>query len=222
MKVEQLDLKDREEFARIVNILLAENCIYQYAKIKQFEKKERNADYVFINDHWDCFEEYLRFAGWLLYKERSSYMGMIYLVNEREGCACRYRLTKLETQLLLILRNYYEEKMLELDASLTIRISVNELLRLLVDVFAMVNARPPMQQVHAALQSLQKLNIIQKYAQGEEDLIWVLPYITCVLTPKRVEEILMKIRNEEGEEDDEAEADAADQLAVLRENDSEL
>lgn len=149
-------------------------------------------------------------------------MGMIYLVNEREDCACRYRLTKLETQLLLILRNYYEEKMLELDASLTIRISVNELLRLLVDVFAMVNARPPMQQVHAALQSLQRLNIIQKYAQGEEDLIWVLPYITCVLTPKRVEEILMKIRNEEGEEDDEAEADAADQLAVLRENDSEL
>ena len=222
MKVEQLDLKDREEFARIVNILLAENCIYQYAKIKQFEKKERNADYVFINDHWDCFEEYLRFAGWLLYKERSSYMGMIYLVNEREDCACRYRLTKLETQLLLILRNYYEEKMLELDASLTIRISVNELLRLLVDVFAMVNARPPMQQVHAALQSLQRLNIIQKYAPGEEDLIWVLPYITCVLTPKRVEEILMKIRNEEGEEDDEAEADAADQLAVLRENDSEL
>ena len=28
MKVEQLDLKDREEFGRIVNILLAENCIY--------------------------------------------------------------------------------------------------------------------------------------------------------------------------------------------------
>ena len=29
MKVEQLDLKDREEFGRIVNILLAENCSYQ-------------------------------------------------------------------------------------------------------------------------------------------------------------------------------------------------
>ena len=79
MKVEQLDLKDREEFGRIVNILLAENCIYQYAKIRQFEKKERNADYVFIHDHWDCFEEYLRYAGWLLCRERSSYMGMIYL-----------------------------------------------------------------------------------------------------------------------------------------------
>ena len=96
MKVEQLDLKDREEFGRIVNILLAENCIYQYAKIRQFEKKERNADYVFIHDHWDCFEEYLRYAGWLLCRERSSYMGMIYLVNEREDCSCRYRLTKLK------------------------------------------------------------------------------------------------------------------------------
>lgn len=222
MKVEQLDLKDREEFGRIVNILMAENCIYQYAKIKQFEKKERNADYVFINENWDCFEEYLRYAGWLLCKERSSYMGMIYLVNERDDCACRYRLTKLETQLLLILRNYYEEKMLELDASLTIRISVNELLQLLVDVHAMVSTRPPLQQVNAALQSLQRLNIIQKYAQGEVELIWVLPYITCVLTPQRVEELLLKIRHEEGEEDDEAEADAADQLAVLREDNPEL
>ena len=207
MKVEQLDLKDREEFGRIVNILLAENCIYQYAKIRQFEKKERNADYVFIHDHWDCFEEYLRYAGWLLCRERSSYMGMIYLVNEREDCSCRYRLTKLETQL---------------DASLTIRISVNELLQLLVDVHAMVSVRPSMQYIHAALQSLQRLNILQKYTQGDEELIWVLPYITCVLTPKRVEEILMKLRNEEGEEDDEAEENAAGQLAVLREDDPEL
>ena len=178
MKVEQLDLKDREEFGRIVNILLAENCIYQYAKIRQFEKKERNADYVFIHDHWDCFEEYLRYAGWLLCRERSSYMGMIYLVNE--------------------------------------------LLQLLVDVHAMVSVRPSMQYIHAALQSLQRLNILQKYTQGDEELIWVLPYITCVLTPKRVEEILMKLRNEEGEEDDEAEENAAGQLAVLREDDPEL
>ena len=66
MKVEQLDLKDRDEFGRIVNILLSENCIYQYSKIQKFEKKERNEDYNFINDHWDCFEEYLRYAGWLL------------------------------------------------------------------------------------------------------------------------------------------------------------
>ena len=86
----------------------------------------------------------------------------------------------------------------------------------------MVSVKPSMQNIHAALQSLQRLNVIQKYAQGEEELIWVLPYITCVLTPKRVEEILMKLRNEEGEEDDEAEENAADQLAVLREDDPEL
>lgn len=221
MKVEQLDLKDREEFGRIVNVLLAENCIYQYFKIQKFEKKERNADYSFINDHWDCFEEYLRYAGWLLIKERSSYMGMIYIRNEREDCGCRYRLTKLETQLLLILRNYYEEKMIELDSSLTIRISVNELLRLLVDVFALVPSKPSGNLINAALLNLQKLNVIQKYSQGDEELIWVLPYISCVLSPQRVDEILRKI-NEEGSEDDETEENAADQLAVLREGDPEL
>ena len=221
MKVEQLDLKDREEFGRIVNILLAENCIYQYSKIQKFEKKERNMDYSFINDHWDCFEEYLRYAGWLLVKERSSYMGMIYIRNEREDCGCRYRLTKLETQLLLILRNYYEEKMIELDSALTIRISVNELLRLLVDVFALVPSKPSGNLINAALLNLQKLNVLQKYSQGDEELLWILPYISCVLSPQRIDEILRKI-NEEGSEENETEEDAADQLAVLREDDSEL
>lgn len=221
MKVEQLDLKDRDEFGRIVNILLSENCIYQYSKIQKFEKKERNEDYNFINDHWDCFEEYLRYAGWLLCKERSSYMGMIYIRNEREDCSCRYRLTKLETQLLLILRNYYEEKMVELDTSLTIRISVNELLRLLVDVFALVPTKPAGHLINAALLNLQKLNILQKYSQGEEEFIWVLPYISCVLSPQRVDEILQKI-HEEGSDNDETETDVADQLAILREDNSEL
>lgn len=39
MKVETLMENQREEFSRIVNILLAENCVYQYNKIKNFEKK---------------------------------------------------------------------------------------------------------------------------------------------------------------------------------------
>ena len=36
MKVETLMENQREEFSRIVNILLAENCVYQYNKIKKF------------------------------------------------------------------------------------------------------------------------------------------------------------------------------------------
>lgn len=60
MKVETLMENQREEFSRIVNILLAENCVYQYNKIKNFEKKERNEDYTFISDHWEYFDEYLR------------------------------------------------------------------------------------------------------------------------------------------------------------------
>lgn len=215
MKVEQLETREREEFARIMNILLAENCVYQFSRMKNFEKKERNQDYVFISDHWDCFEEYLSYAGWRLEKDRSSYMGMIYLHNEREDCRCKYQINMLETQLLLILRNYYEEKMLELDASLTIRITLNELLRLLVDVFAMINTKPAANVINAALMTLQRLNVIQKYRVGEEEYLWVLPYITCVLTPQKIDEILRMIQNGEGDEENEVEEDAADQLAVL-------
>lgn len=215
MKVEQLETREREEFSRIMNILLAENCIYQFSRMKNFEKKERNQDYVFISDHWDCFEEYLSYAGWCLKKDRSSYMGMIYIQNEREDCRCKYQINMLETQLLLILRNYYEEKMLELDASLTIRIAVNELLRLLVDVFAIIQTKPAANVINAALLTLQKLNVIQKYRVGEEEYLWVLPYITCVLTPQKIDEILHTIQLGEGDDEHETEEDAADQLAVL-------
>ncbi|WP_416326295.1 DUF4194 domain-containing protein [[Eubacterium] hominis] len=215
MKVEQLDSKEREEFTRIMNILLAENCIYQFSRMKNFERKERNQDYVFVSDHWEHFEEYLSYAGWHLCKDRTSYMGMIYINNEREDCRCKYQLNMLETQLLLILRNYYEEKLLELDASLTIRIVVNELIRLMVDVFAMVSIKPAGNMINAALMTLQKLNVIQKYRVDEEEYLWVLPYITCVLTPAKIDEILAIIQQEEGGEEHETEEDVTDQLAVL-------
>ena len=79
MKIEYLDVKEQEEFTRIVNTLLAESCIFPYTKIKNFDRRERNADYLFINEHYEVFEEYLYYAGFLLYKDRSSYMGMFYL-----------------------------------------------------------------------------------------------------------------------------------------------
>lgn len=215
MKVEALMNKERDEFARIVNILLTENCVYQYSKVNNFEKKDRNPDYNFITEHWDMFQEFLQFTGWYLQKDRSSYMGMIYISNDREDCVSQYRLTMPETQLLVILRNYYEEKMIELDASLTIKIAINELIRLLVDVFAMVTVKPSATIISAALMTLQRLNVIQRYRVGEEEFLWILPYITCVLTPEKIDQILTIIQNGEGGEEDETEEDAADQLAVL-------
>ena len=214
MKIEYLDVKEQEEFTRIVNTLLAESCIFQYTKIKNFDRKERNADYLFINEHYEVFEEYLYYAGFLLYKDRSSYMGMFYLQSLQEDGKCHIRLNKLETQLLLLLRNYYEEKMIELDTSLTIRISVNELIRLLVDVFSLTSAKPSNFLLQNALNNLQRLNIIQKYTQGDEEMIWILPYITCVLTLEKIESILQNI-HQKGEQEDEIKEDAVSELAVL-------
>ena len=208
MKIEYLDVKEQEEFTRIVNTLLAESCIFQYTKIKNFDRKERNADYLFINEHYEVFEEYLYYAGFLLYKDRSSYMGMFYLQSLQEDGKCHIRLNKLETQLLLLLRNYYEEKMIELDTSLTIRISVNELIRLLVDVFSLTSAKPS----NFLLQNA--LNNFQKYTQGDEEMIWILPYITCVLTLEKIESIL-QIIHQKGEQEDEIKEDAVSELAVL-------
>jgi len=141
-------------------------------------------------------------------------MGMFYLQSLQEDGKCHIRLNKLETQLLLLLRNYYEEKMIELDTSLTIRISVNELIRLLVDVFSLTSAKPSNFLLQNALNNLQRLNIIQKYTQGDEEMIWILPYITCVLTLEKIESIL-QIIHQKGEQEDEIKEDAVSELAVL-------
>lgn len=104
--------------------------------------------------------------------------------------------------------------MIELDTSLTIRISVNELIRLLVDVFSLTSAKPSNFLLQNALNNLQRLNIIQKYTQGDEEMIWILPYITCVLTLEKIESIL-QIIHQKGEQEDEIKEDAVSELAVL-------
>lgn len=50
MKIEYLDVKEQEEFTRIVNTLLAESCIFQYTKIKiLIGKKEMQIIYSLMN-----------------------------------------------------------------------------------------------------------------------------------------------------------------------------
>lgn len=208
MLVERFEPKEREEFSRIVNTLLAENCIYQYRKQRHFEKKEYNQDYIFVSEHWNCFEEYFRYADWTLHKDKTAYMGMIYISNQREDCEAKYQLTMLETQFLLILRNYYEEKHMELDGSLSIQISLHDVLHLLIDVFALTTNKPAQSQINQALLTLQKLNVIQKYKSGDDEYIWILPYIRCVLSLERVDKILQAMQ-EEGEVD-ETEEDVVD------------
>ncbi len=213
MLVERFEQREKEEFSRIVNILLSENCIYQYKKQRHFDKKEYNQDYIFVSEHWDCFEEYLYYADWTLKKDKTSYMGMIYISNNREDAQVKYQLTMLETQLLLIFRNYYEEKHMELDGSLSIQISLQDVLHLLIDVFALTSSKPAQSQLNQALLNLQKLNVIQKYKSGEDDYIWIMPYITCVLSIERIDKILANIKKD-GDEN-EIEEDVVDELAVL-------
>ena len=103
-----------------------------------------------------------------------------------------------------------KKKMLELDASLTIRITTNELLRLLVDVFALVSSKPSSTMISSAIMTLQRLNVVQRYHVEEEEYLWVLPYITCVLTPEHIDHILKNIHNEEEGDEDETEENAVD------------
>lgn len=81
-------------------------------------------------------------------------------------------------------------------------------------VFSLTSAKPSNFLLQNALNNLQRLNIIQKYTQGDEEMIWILPYITCVLTLEKIESIL-QIIHQKGEQEDEIKEDAVSELAVL-------
>ena len=40
------------------------------------------------------------------------------------------------------------------------------------------------------------LRTVQKYKSGEDDYIWIMPYITCVLSIERIDKILANIKKD--------------------------
>ena len=56
-RFEQMSVKERDEFARIVNKLLASTFITR-------RNEENKKDYYFIERNEELFRQYLRIAGW--------------------------------------------------------------------------------------------------------------------------------------------------------------
>jgi hypothetical protein len=113
---ELFNQREREDFARILNRLLASTFL-----IKQQEEARR--DYYFVERHEAVLAGYLQLIRWELIVDRA--YGVVQAVNRQGGTRLPLRL--MESVLLLILRLIYEEKRRELTVTDAIVCQVQEI-----------------------------------------------------------------------------------------------
>ena len=151
--------------------------------------------------------DYLSLLDWDLRHDDAN--GIYYVVNTDDANRCI--LSKRETAILLALRMLYDESLeglgLEKDALCTVR----EVLEKVVTDYAILPAKPNMEEFKRAMLILENHSIIQriegKYNQPDCRFA-ILPTILTAVSAERLHEVAAVLRKEE-ENGEEAEEDTA-------------
>lgn len=198
--------KELEQFKVVCNQLLSRTYVVR-TLYKPGEGRVNNPDYVFLSTHYEAIRDYLALLDWDLRKD--DLKGYFYVLNTDEANRCN--LNKKETAILLALRMIYEENIerlgLEQDAICTVR----DVLEKVVTDYAILPAKPNMDEVKRALTLLDNHAVIQriegKYNQGSCKFA-ILPTILSVVSSEKLNAIVSALRKEE--EHEEAQEDLAD------------
>lgn len=198
--------KELEHFKTICNQLLSRTYIVR-TLYKPGEGRVNNPDYVFLSMHYEAIRDYLALLDWDLRKDDLN--GYFYVYNTDEANRCN--LNKKETAILLAIRMIYEENIerlgLEQDAVCTVR----DVLEKVVTDYAILPAKPNMDEVKRALTMLDNHSIIQrlegKYNQGSCKFS-ILPTVLSVVSSEKLNTIVSALRKED--ESEEAQEDPVD------------
>ena len=198
--------KELEHFKAICNQLLSRTYVVR-TLYKPGEGRVNNPDYVFLSTHYEAIRDYLALLDWDLRKDDLN--GYFYVYNTDEANRCN--LNKKETAILLAIRMIYEENIerlgLEQDAVCTVR----DVLEKVVTDYAILPAKPNMDEVKRALTMLDNHSIIQrlegKYNQGSCKFA-ILPTVLSVVSSEKLNTIVSALRKED--ESEEAQEDPVD------------
>lgn len=198
--------KELEQFKSVCNQLLSRTYVVR-TLFSPGKGRIDNPDYIFLTIHYDAVREYLSLLDWDL--RRDDMNGYFYVLNTDEANRCN--LNKKETAILLALRMIYDENQerlgLEQDAICTVR----EVLEKVVTDYAILPARPNMDEVKRALTLLENHSIIQriegKFNQGSCKLS-ILPTIMSAVSGDKLNDIVSALRKGD-DANEEAQTDSA-------------
>lgn len=199
--------KELEQFKTVCNQLLSRTYVVK-TLCRPDKSRVNNPDYLFLSAHYEEVREYLFLLDWDLHWDK--FNGYFYVINTDGANRCN--LDKRQTAILLAIRMIYDENQerlgLEHDAICTVR----DLLEKVVTDYAILPAKPNMDEVKRALTLLDNHCVIQrlegKYNQGSCKFA-ILPTVLTVASSERLEKVVSVLRKEE-EDSEEAEEDPAD------------
>lgn len=197
--------KELDQFKSVCNQLLSRTYIVRTI-YKPDKGRINNPDYTFLSLYYEEVQQYLSLLDWDLRKDDLN--GYFYVLNTDEANRCN--LDKKETAILLAIRMIYDENQehlgLEQDAVCTVR----DLLEKVVTDYAVLPAKPNMEEVKRALTRLENHSVIQridgKFNQGTCSFA-ILPTVMSVVSSEKLNSIVSVLRKEE--HDEEAEEDSA-------------
>ena len=198
--------KELQQFKSVCNQLLSRTYVVR-TLYRPGRERLNNPDYTFLTINAEAVRDYLSLLDWDLRHDDAN--GIYYVVNTDDANRCI--LSKRETAILLALRMLYDESLeglgLEKDALCTVR----EVLEKVVTDYAILPAKPNMEEFKRAMLILENHSIIQriegKYNQPDCRFA-ILPTILTAVSAERLHEVAAVLRKEE-ENGEEAEEDTA-------------
>lgn len=204
--INEASQKELEQFKTICNQLLSRTFVVR-TLYRPEKGRVNNPDYTFLTLHYEEVREYLSLLDWDLRKD--DFNGYFYVLNTDEANRCN--LGKKETAILLAIRMIYDENQervgLEHDAVCTIR----DVLEKVVTDYAILPAKPNMDEIKRALTLLDNHCIIQringKYNQAGCKFA-ILPTVLTAVSSEKLNAIVTVLRKED--ENEKAEEDIID------------
>ena len=199
--------KELQQFKSVCNQLLSRTFVVR-TLYRPGRERLNNPDYIFLSIHFEAVRDYLSLLDWDLRHDEAN--GCFYVINTDE--ANRLILSKRETTILLALRMLYDESQerlgLEQDALCTVR----EVLEKVVTDYAILPAKPNMDEFRRAMLVFENHVVIQRiegrYNQPDCRFA-ILPTILTAVSAERLHETAAVLRKEENA-DEEAEENTAD------------
>ena len=199
--------KELQQFKSVCNQLLSRTFVVR-TLYRPGRERLNNPDYTFLSIHFEAVRDYLSLLDWDLRHDEAN--GCFYVINTDE--ANRLILSKRETAILLALRMLYDESQerlgLEQDALCTVR----EVLGKVVTDYAILPAKPNMDEFRRAMLVFENHAVIQRiegrYNQADCRFA-ILPTILTAVSAERLHEAAAVLRKEENA-DEEAEENTAD------------
>ena len=199
--------KELQQFKSVCNQLLSRTFVVR-TLYRPGRERLNNPDYTFLSIHFEAVRDHLSLLDWDLRHDEAN--GCFYVINTDE--ANRLILSKRETAILLALRMLYDESQerlgLEQDALCTVR----EVLEKVVTDYAILPAKPNMDEFRRAMLVFENHAVIQRiegrYNQADCRFA-ILPTILTAVSAERLHEAAAVLRKEENA-DEEAEENTAD------------